>query len=356
MATIRDVAKRAGVSVSTASLALNGRPLVSEETRRRVLQAARELDYHPNAVAKSLADGRTRVLALFIPVTLEHLFSSAGFFGGLLKGMHRAALQRGYHLSLHVVESEEETAERVRTIVRSKRSDGLIITNPTVHPPYLAELRRAAIPVVFVGRPEESDFPYVDNDNVEVGRLGARQLAAAGHKRIAFLNGPNRFTFSRDRLEGYRRGLLEYGLPFDEDLVWSSDLTEEHAYSTVVAALASGLAFSAIFCASDIQAVGALRALRGHGLSVPENVAVLAVNNTALTRYYQPPIATIDLHEEKLGYLSVEMLLRQIEGGVSAAAGADWQARVPSSLVIRESCGCAPEDPERNPGEGGESG
>lgn len=357
MATIRDVAKRAGVSVSTASLALNGRPLVSEETQRKVLRAARELDYHPNEVARSLADGRTRTLALFIPVTLEHLFSSAGFFGGLLKGMHRAALQQEYHLSLHVVESEEETAERVRAIVHSKRSDGLIITNPTVHPPYLNDLRKAAIPVVFVGRPQESDFAFVDNDNIEVGRLGVRQLAANGHRRIALLNGPRRFTFSQDRLEGYRKEILEIGLDLDDDLIWSSDLSEENAYSTVSAAFRSGKTFSAIFCASDIQAVGALRALRDLSLKVPDDIAILAVNNTALTRYYVPPIATIDLHEEQLGYLSVKLLLRQIIGEQSARNISDLQVKVPSSLVPRASCGCTPDsltvDPEIGKGGGG---
>jgi len=344
--TIRDVAKRAGVSVSTASLALNGKPLVSDETRQKVLKAAEELNYHPNAVAKSLADGRTRTLALFIPVTLEHLFSSAGFFGGLLKGMHRAALEQGYHISLHVVESEDEAAEQIRGLIRSGRSDGLIITNPTVQPPYLSELREVDLPVVFIGRPLDKNFPYVDNDNVEVGRLGVRHLIESGHERIVFLNGPSRFTFSLDRLEGYRRELVAAGLAYDEALVWSSSLTEEHAYTTVLSALEAGLEFTALFATSDIQAVGALRALREVGLAVPEDVAVLAVNNTALTRYYAPPIAAIDLHEAQLGYKSVQLLFQELHDrnkGTRPAPieGTTRSATVPCTLVPRPSCGCS---------------
>ncbi len=354
-ATIRDVARRAGVSVSTASLALNGKPLVSPKTRQKVLQAARELNYHPNAVAKSLADGRTRTLALFIPVTLEHLFSSAGFFGRLLQGMHRAALERGHHLSLHIVESEEEAAEQIRTLLRSRRADGLILTNPTVDPPYLPALKEAEIPVVFLGRPL-GDWPHVnpvdhvDNDNVEVGRLGVQHLAEKGHERIALLNGPSRFTFCLDRLEGYRQGLRERGLPYDEALVWTSDMTEEHAYTTVLSALEGGLEFTAILATSDIQAVGALRALRELGLRAPDDVAVLAVNNTALTRYYVPPIAAIDLHEERLGYEAVQLLLRRLsfpdpscsnDPNDARKARTGKHVRVPCTLVPRASCGCS---------------
>ena len=337
-ATIRDVAKKAGVSVSTASLALNGKPLVSPETRRKVLEAARELNYYPHTTAKNLADGRTRTLSLIIPVTLEHLFSSAGFFAQLLRGMHRAVLERGYHLSLHIVESEEEAAEQIRTIVLSRSADGLLITNPTVWPPYLTELKERILPFTFIGRPLEGGFPYVDNDNVAVGRLGVQHLAEKGHRRIAFLNGPSRFTFCLDRLEGYRQGLQAFGLLYDERLVWTSDLTEEHAYTTVVTALERGLEFTALLTTSDIQAVGALRALREQGISVPQDVAVMSVNNTALTRYFSPSISTIDLHEEQLGYQAVQLLFQQLAEGPNRTRPS--RVIVPCDVIVRESCGC----------------
>jgi DNA-binding LacI/PurR family transcriptional regulator len=331
-ATIRDVAKKAGVSVSTASLALNGKPLVSPETRRKVLEAARVLNYYPHTTAKNLADGRTRTLSLIIPVTLEHLFSSAGFFGRLLHGMHRAATEQGYRLSLHIVESEAEAAEQIYTIVRTRSADGLLITNPTVNPPYLEALRQHTVPFVFVGRPLETDLSYVDNDNVEVGHLGTGHLIAAGHRRIAFLNGPNRFTFCLDRLEGYRRALAEAGLPYDEGLVWTSELTEEDAYRAIRAALGRGCRFTALFAASDIQAIGALRALREQECRVPEDAALVCVNDTMLTRHFIPPLTTVDLNEDQLGYWAVRLLIRQIQTGRVESQ------LVPSRLVVRRSC------------------
>jgi len=138
-ATIRDVAKRAGVAVSTASLALNGKPYVSQETRLRVLQAAEEMGYHPNMMAKNLADGRTRNLGLITPISLEHLFASSGFFVHLIRGMHRATTEHGYTLSLHIAESQDEAVSRVQTVIRGRSVDGLLITNPTVEIPYLRD-------------------------------------------------------------------------------------------------------------------------------------------------------------------------------------------------------------------------
>lgn len=335
-ATIRDVAKRAGVSVSTASLALNGKPFVSPKTRRKVLQAAGELNYYPHATAKNLADGCTRTLSLLIPITLEHLFSSAGFFGRLLQGMHRAAVEQGYGLSLHVVESEGEAADRIHRIIRSRSADGLIITNPTVDPPYLALLESSQIPFIFLGRPLKALLPHVDNDNVEVGRMGTQHLLERGHKRIALLNGPDRFTFCLDREEGYRQALHEAGLPYDPSLVWTSALTEEDAHRVVQAVLNGNgkeKEFTALFAVSDIQAVGALRALRERGLRVPQDVALVCVNDTPLTRHFFPPLSAIHLHEDELGYWTVCLLIQQIRTGRGESR------QVPSRLVVRESCG-----------------
>ncbi|HIE48233.1 TPA: LacI family transcriptional regulator [Candidatus Bipolaricaulota bacterium] len=342
--TIRDVAKRAGVAVSTASLALNGKPYVSRETRFKVLQAAEELGYHPHTLAKNLADGRTRNLGLITPISLEHLFASAGFFSCLIRGMHRAAAEHGYNLSLHIAESEDEAVSRVRAAIRGRSVDGLIITNPTVTCPYLRDLKRHRIPFVFIGRPSE-EATYVDNDNVEVSRIGVRHLIECGHSRIAFLNGPAQFTFCVDRLLGYRAALAEAGLSHDEDLVWSSDLTEGAAYQ-VVWELAPRHQFTALFAGSDVQAVGAIRALQAQGFRVPQDVAVVCVNNTDLTRHFIPSLTAVDLHEYWLGYWAVKRLVQTIDGEKT-----EHPVLIPGELVVRESCGCQPE-PQAEGGDG----
>jgi len=332
--TIRDVAKRANVAVSTASLALNGRPHVSHRTRLKVLKAAEELGYCPHQAARHLANGRAQNLGLIAPISLEHLFSSSGFFAQLIRGLHRAAAEHGYVLSLHIAESEEEAAARIRAAVRSRNVDGLVITNPTVSSPYLSDLKRHQVPFVFIGRPLE-EATYVDNDNVEVSRIGVRHLIQGGHRRIAFLIGPDRFTFCQDRLLGYRSALDEAGIPCEESLIWRSELVEGDAYR-VVRGSAPGRRFTALFAGSDVQAVGAIRALRELGQRVPQDVAVVCVNNTELAQHFVPPLTTVDLHEYWLGYWAGKRLVQKIEGEEEA----EYRILIPAELIVRESCGC----------------
>ena len=331
--TIRDVAKHAGVSVSTASLALNGKPGVSSETRARVLKAALELDYHPHAVAKNLADGRTRTIGLINPITIEHLFSSSGFFMRLIQGMHQAAGEYDYSVFLLISETEEEALERMRKALQRRSGDGLVITNPSLASPYLQLLEGRRIPYVFVGRPPRSDALYVDNDNVEIGRLGTQHLIELGHRRIVFLSGPARFTHCQDRLLGYQAALRGAGIEFSEELVWYVEQSEEAVYRTV-REKASRHNLSAIFATSGIHAVGAVRALRDMGLSVPEDVAVVCVEDTELTRYFIPPLTAVDLHSYWLGYWAAKLLIRSIEGEDPGRP-----ILIPGELVVRASSG-----------------
>ncbi len=332
--TIKDVAKRAGVAVSTASLALNGKPGVSAETRAKVLKAALELNYHPHVAAKNLADGRARTIGLIAPITLEHLFSSAGFFMKLIKGMHQAAQREGYVISLYIAESEDEASVNIRSLIRSHAVDGLVITNPTFSSIYINELRGHPIPYVFIGRPVEK-VPFVDNDNVEVGRLATEHLINHGHTAIVCLCGPGKFTFCQDRLSGYRKALEKAGIPFRNELVWCSEITEEAAYS-VVKEQAPTLEFTAIFALTDVQAVGAIRALREIGYKIPEDVAVVGVNESPLARHFVPPLTTVDLHEEELGLQAVTYLL----GMIKNRDVTKQPIYISSEIIRRSSCGC----------------
>ena len=333
-ATIRDVAKRAGVSVSTASLALNGKPGVSAETRARVLRAALELDYHPHTAAKNLADGRTRTIGLIAPISLEHLFSSASFFMKLFRGLHHIAQRKGYVLSLYIAESDDEAALQIKSLVRSRAVDGLVITNPTFTSPYLEEIRRYRVPFVVIGRPV-GKAPFVDNDNQAVGWMATRHLIEHGHKRIAFISGPDRFTFCQDRLLGYRKALEEAGVPYSGELVWRSEIVEEDA-CRVVKENFPKIRFTALLAATDVQAVGAIRALKEMGIKVPRDISVVCVNESELARHFMPSLTTVDLHERELGRRAMELLIQMIEDGVVREKG----IYVEASLIIRESCGC----------------
>jgi len=273
-------------------------------------------------------------LGLIAPISLEHLFSSAGFFMKLIKGMHQAAQGNGYVVSLYIAETDDEASINIKTLVRSRAIDGLVITNPTFSPVYLKELKRYHIPFVFIGRPVE-EVPFVDNDNVEVGRIATQHLIEHGHKKIAFLCGPQRFTFCQDRLSGYKKALELARIPYTETLVWRSEILEEAAYRLI---RDQGLKeeFTALIAVTDVQAVGAIRALKELGYRVPEDISVIGINESSLAKHFIPSLTTIDLHEERLGYQAVCRLMEMIEN--------DQDVKEPifveADLVIRDSCGC----------------
>jgi DNA-binding LacI/PurR family transcriptional regulator len=328
--TIRDVARRARVAVSTASAALNNKPFVSEKTRQRVIRVAEELDYHPHSVARNLACGRTKNLGLINPIPIETVFSS-GFFLELIKGMHDAAFKRNYKLSLHIVNSEEEAVVLIRSIVKGRNADGLVITNPTVEAPYIRELKRQFFPFVLIGRPPENDeeISYVDSDNIMVSYVASKHLIELGHRRIALVTGPDKFTFCIDRLRGYKLALEEAGIKYDEELVWECNLSEEDTYGVVSRALKRKIKFSALFAISEVQAVGAVKAIKDKGLDIPADIAVVGVDLN-LT-HFQPAITTVDLHAYDLGYLATKLLVENITSKDSKKT----KILVPADLIVK---------------------
>lgn len=332
-ATIEDVAQKAGVAPSTVSLAINGKPHVSPETRKAVIKAARDLNYQPHSAAKSLATGQSETIGLLIPIELKSVFSSTEFFQKMISGMHRAAGEMNMTLSLQIVESEDEAIERIKYAARSDSVSGSVITHPTSSMPYLEVIREYDYSVVFLGDPVEN-VPYVDNDNIKVSRLATEHLISHGHEKIAMLSGPGRFTVSRNRLMGYRSALEETGLPFREELVWESDLNEQSAYETVLNN-APTEDFSAMYVSVEVQGVGALRALRELSLKVPDDVALVVVGESELSKHLASPLTTVDLNTERLGYLSAKKLIRIVKGKEE-----EPQLIVPADLKIRESCGC----------------
>jgi len=336
--TIKDVADRAGVAASTASDALNGKSHVTEETRLKVVRAAEELDYKPHPGAKHLSSGVAQQIGLFIPASRKHVFSSTGFFNKLIQGIHEAVDGTDYSLSLRMSESETDAEPKLRSVLDSRTLGGLIITHPTENSDLLDLLEGSDVPHIVLGRPKRRTL-YVDNDNVEVGKLATEHLVNHGYKRVAFLSGPDRFTYATDRLKGYRSALEEKGLTYREDFVWNSELVESAAYD-VVFKKAQENQIDGLFVAGDVQAVGAIHALRDLGKNVPDDVALVSVVNSPLTEHFDPSITTVDLHEYWLGNWAADRLIQEIEG-----EGRDKpKVVIPGDLIVRRSCGCNPKD------------
>lgn len=331
--TIKDVADKAGVATSTASMALNNKPTISSETKEIVIQAAQQLGYHPTAAARALVDGKPSNLGLLIPVKVDNLFFSTGFFQKLISGMSRATKEAGNLISLQVVESREETAEQITRAQRSKNVSGSIITHPTKEMPYLDVIEEYDYPTVFLGEPPR-EFPYVDNDNFNAAKTATGHLIEHGHEKIGFLGGPNYLIASEERERGYRTALESAGIKVDPEYIWNSQHTEQSAYREIMK-MGRKLDFTAICISVEEQMPGVYRALRDLELSIPDEVALITLGDSQLARHINPSMTVLDLHTEKLGYLAAKKLNRIIDGKSEST-----ERRVETDLIKRSSCGC----------------
>ncbi len=329
MPTLEEVARHSGVSRSTVSRVINNDPHVSEETRQRVLQAITELDYHPNAVARSLAAGHTQIIGLVIPTAVAMLFSDP-YFPRLIQGVVAACNASDYSVMLWIGEPEYER----RTIHRHLNSgllDGIIIASAVRDDPIVSAVRRSSLPFVMVGRPEEPDINYVDVDNVQGAREAVLHLLRQGYRRIATITGTLNTTAALDRLTGYRQALQQYGLTVDEALIAEGDFTEESGARAMQQLLPHHP--DALFCASDTMAQGAMRVIRAAGLHIPDDIALIGYDDMAFAANLEPPLSTVRQPIETMGQEAVHLLL-------DLGTDPDAEPRhliLPTELVIRAS-------------------
>lgn len=330
MTTIRDIARRAGVSVSTASLALNGDARVRPETRGRILAAAATLDYHPSLAARSLSHGRTWSIQLLYPATGT---MSSGFFSRFVLGLHDGARDGGTSLALSVpVDAEEARATLVR-MIRERWADGVVFMNLDPQDPLLAIARGHGYPHVLVGRAARDDVPSVDNDNASVARDVTRRLVERGCRHLLLLNGPHDQLFTRERATGFAEAHAALGIPMPPEAVAFTDGRPESAQRAVAAWLDAGRPLDGVVAVSDPLAVAALQVLRQRALEVPGHVRLFGMNDDDIGRFVAPSLSTVDLHAHELGVTAAALLLEQVAG----VAPDPLRRLVGHELVERES-------------------
>lgn len=344
---MKDVARRAGVDVSTVSLAINNDPRIRQATRQRILEIARELGYRRNSLARGLRSGKSHTIGAVVG------YASA-FWDEVLAGAQSFLAERDYHLLLDYAPNAERQQEMQIEALKAKRVDGLLIAPPDTQegvadPPtaYYRALQAEAIPFVFVDRFVPGlDTDYVAADNFSAARQATRHLIRLGHRRIAFLYAPHRMSTSqRERLEGYESVLRESGLP---PLAWEAIEARPHprqegreAVRDLLADRA-GAEVTALFCATDSMAMGALRALYDAGRRVPQDMALMGFGGLELGEYLEPPLSTMTLPMRGIGAQAARLLLDRIEGGGTSAANRTTPPRhilLPAQLTVRASCG-----------------
>lgn len=331
MSTIRDIARKAGVSVSTASLALNNDQRVRPETRARVLNAAEALNYHPLRAAKSLSSGRTWSIQLINPVTDAAL--SSGFFTRFARGIHDTAKEHRYTVALSILNDEAEAHDVLNRLMLERWADGVIVMNPSEHDGLLARLAEKRFPHVLLGRSSYSEVSSVDNDNRMVAFDATMHLLQASLGPVLFLNGPSHHTFTHDRANGYCDAHQAIGQELRNDFILPTAGTADAARRKVGELLNSGPEFRSILAISDAQALGAMRAVQEAGLRVPDDIAVVGMNNDDVTEYTLPRLSSVELNAYHLGQSAADILIRTIDSTLNGPE----RCIIPHHLVVRES-------------------
>ncbi|MER5708680.1 LacI family DNA-binding transcriptional regulator [Streptomyces sp. NPDC053253] len=332
--TLEEVAARAGVGRGTVSRVINGSPKVSEQAKAAVEQAVAELGYVPNRAARALAGSRTDAVALVIPETEARLFAEP-YFLDIIRGVSAELADADKQLLLTLIRSEQER-QRFEQYLAAQRVDGVLLVSVHGDDPLPDQVRALGLPAVLNGRRREDErVAFVDSDNTGAGRTAVAHLAARGRRGIATITGPLDMYVARCRLDGYREGLADAGLAPDEELVANGDFTEEGGRRAMRELLDRRPDLDAVFAASDVMAAGARAVLRAAGRRVPEDVALVGVDDSAVARHMDPPLTSVRQPIEEMGRTMARLLLQEI----AAPSEPDEQPRrmLPTELVVRAS-------------------
>ncbi|MGW4724228.1 LacI family DNA-binding transcriptional regulator [Streptomyces sp. NPDC004291] len=332
--TLEEVAARAGVGRGTVSRVINGSPKVSEQAKAAVERAVAELGYVPNRAARALAGSRTDAVALVVPETEARLFAEP-YFLDIIRGVSSELADADKQLLLTLIRSEQER-QRFEQYLAAQRVDGVLLVSVHDDDPLPDRIRALGLPAVLNGRRSQGEsVAFVDSDNTGAGRTAVAHLAARGRRAVATITGPLDMYVARCRLDGYREGLAEAGLAADEALVANGDFTEEGGRRAMRELLDRRPGLDAVFAASDVMAAGARAVLREAGRRVPEDVALVGVDDSAVARHMDPPLTSVRQPIEEMGRAMARLLLQEI----ASPGDPDDQPRrmLPTELVVRAS-------------------
>jgi DNA-binding LacI/PurR family transcriptional regulator len=326
IATIREVAARAGVSHQTVSRVINGSERVNPETKQKVELAIAELGYAPNAIARFMAHGHTRTFACLSPNLTDYTFAS------IIDGAEREARRQKYFMITASAPDADAFGSLVEQLVYSRQTDALLVINPYVDERYTHLPKN--VPTVFLGaKPRGELVDAVVLDDELAGLDAAEHLLALGHRKIAVIAGPLVEDCSQARLNGYRVALCKAGICEEPTLAYEGDWSASSGHRAVNEFIKTGQEFSAIFAQNDRMAVGAIQALREIGQRVPEDVSVIGFDDMPLASYFDPPLTTMRQDPFLIGREAARLLICSLEDSSSTRQ----VVQIPAELIWRKS-------------------
>jgi LacI family transcriptional regulator len=328
--SLKDVAKKAGVGLGTASRVLNNHPSVKEETRQLVLNAMKELKYQPNAIARSLKIKSTKTVGVMIPDI------SSAFYPEIVRGIEDASSTYQYNIILCNTDLDESKEILYLNMLKEKKVDGIIFISNTIGENLQEEFENLDTPIVLISTKDYKEkFPSVTIDNVEAAYAAVDYLCKLGHKDIAMIAGefddPNSGI---PRIEGYKRALLHNGIAFKQDLVYEGDYRYKSGYENMKKILQRGTIPTAVFAASDIMAMSAARAAMERGFKIPEDISIVGFDGIESTQFFYPSITTIEQPRYEMGYEGMTLLAKLMNGEETDSKDIVLNFK----LVERESC------------------
>jgi LacI family transcriptional regulator len=327
--TIKDIAKKVGVTPATVSMVINNNPKISQKTREKVLEAVKEMNYHPNYIGRSLVKGKTNNIGVV-----------ASFFASLfalesVRGIEQVLRNTEYNLSLYSTRGlEEKEADLLQRIYYERRADGLIIISLKADKNMVEEFKKEGVPVVFIEELVEG-APTVKFNNIKGAFLATEYLIKKGRKNIALVVGDKGLN-AEERVKGYRDALIKYNMPYkEENIINVVNYSFEEGEELLDIILENNSKIDGVFCgAGDITAIGIMDAAKNRGIKIPDDIGIIGYDDIYISNLTTPALTTIRQPIMQMGMRSFELLLEMLEGKT------DSESKIISfepELIIRES-------------------
>ncbi|MCX8128745.1 MAG: LacI family transcriptional regulator [Clostridia bacterium] len=331
--TINDIAKVANVSPSTVSRVIANNPRISIATREKILKIMKDMNYHPNMIARSLANKSTKIVGLVVPGTTEKAFQHP-FIPEIIRGIISVAHKNDYKILISSATSIKEEKQIVNDLANGGIAEGIILLASRVNDPTITELSKKEFPFVVVGRPSNDQaVNWVDNNNYSIAYNLTKHFIDQGHKRIALIGFSSGVVVTLDRLKGYKKALEDHNIAFDEDLTIEGKFIDDTGYEQMKKLMDKKTGPTGVIACDDFLAFGAIKYLTESGLKIPEDVAVAGFNNTPLSDHFIPPLTSVEVNAFSLGSNAFELLTV----GINSDYKSYNRAIVPAELVIRQS-------------------